>query len=88
VQKLVKEAQDKTDMFEDVPLDFRHHKPKVVHQFPESWKLAEENSVKKLAEGRESIGLLEEGQRPVDGREMVEVYVRSKTVQPVFGRAL
>jgi len=88
VQKLVTEAQDKTDMFEDVPLDFRHHKPKVVHQFPESWKLTEENAVKRLVEERDSVGLLEEGGRPVDGREMVEVYVRSKIVQPVFGRAL
>jgi small subunit ribosomal protein S35 len=28
VQKLIKEAQNEEDMFEDVPLDFRHHKPK------------------------------------------------------------
>jgi len=85
-QKLVTQAKDTTDMFEDIPLDFRHHKPKVVHQFPESWKLGEEQAVKRLAEGREGIQLLEEGQRVVDGRETVEMYVRSKSVQPAFGR--
>ncbi len=39
VSKLVKEAQDAEDKFEDVPLDFRHHKPKKLHLFPEEWKL-------------------------------------------------
>ena len=39
IQKLVKEAQNAQDIFEDVPLDFRHHKPKKVHLFPEEWKL-------------------------------------------------
>jgi len=87
VQKLVAEAKDKTDMFEDVPLDFRHHKPKVVHQFPESWKLGETEAVKRLAEGRQGVQLLEEGQRLVDGKEAVEMYVRSKSVQPALGRA-
>ena len=39
VNKLVKEAQNAEDMFEDVALDFRHHKPRKVHAFPEEWKL-------------------------------------------------
>ena len=39
VAKLVKEAQNEEDMFEDVPLDFRHHKQKKKHVFPEEWKL-------------------------------------------------
>ncbi|KAK5952840.1 37S ribosomal protein S24, mitochondrial [Knufia fluminis] len=85
VQKLVTQAKDKTDMFEDVPLDFRHHKPKKIVPFPEAWKVGSEQAVKRLAEGRGSIGLLEEGQRPVNGREMVEEYVRSKSIQPAFG---
>jgi small subunit ribosomal protein S35 len=41
VQKLIREAQNEEDMFEDVPLDFRHHKPKKklegVCRFP-PWK--------------------------------------------------
>lgn len=40
VGKLIKEAKDEKDMFEDIPLDFRHHKPKVKHLFPEEWKMS------------------------------------------------
>jgi small subunit ribosomal protein S35 len=38
VEVLIKEAQDAKDTFEDIPFDFRHHKPKVYHTFPEEWK--------------------------------------------------
>jgi small subunit ribosomal protein S35 len=39
VQKLIKEAKDSKDMFEDVPIDLRHHKQKPVYKFPEEWKI-------------------------------------------------
>lgn len=39
VDTLMAEAKDPTDMFEDVPLDFRHHKFKSRPKFPEEWKL-------------------------------------------------
>jgi small subunit ribosomal protein S35 len=39
VDKLVAEAKDDSDMFEDIPLDFRHHKPRSKPQFPEEWKM-------------------------------------------------
>lgn len=39
VDTLMTEAQDDTDMFEDVPLDFRHHKYKPKLEFPDTWKL-------------------------------------------------
>ncbi|KAI0472600.1 hypothetical protein GGR56DRAFT_651100 [Xylariaceae sp. FL0804] len=42
VQKLVAEAQDRSDMFEDVPLDTRHHTFKVLHKFPKEWRLTPE----------------------------------------------
>lgn len=42
VNKLVAECKEGQDSFEDVPLDFRHHKPKKVHTFPENWKMTQE----------------------------------------------
>ncbi|KAL9105034.1 MAG: hypothetical protein Q9163_000047 [Psora crenata] len=39
VGTLVKEAKNEEDMFEDVPLDFRHHRTKKRLAFPEEWKL-------------------------------------------------
>jgi small subunit ribosomal protein S35 len=76
VEKLIKEAQNEEDMFEDVPLDFRHHKPKRRLVYPEEWKLREEN-VTRLLEARREVRLLEEGKPVVDGAEIVEQYVRT-----------
>lgn len=39
VDTLMSEARDASDMFEDVPLDFRHHRFKKKVEFPEEWKL-------------------------------------------------
>lgn len=39
VDTLMAEAKDESDMFEDVPLDFRHHKFKSKPEFPDGWKL-------------------------------------------------
>lgn len=75
IEKLIKEAQNEDDMFEDVPLDFRHHKPKRRPVYPEGWKLREE-SISKLLEARRDVRLLEEGKPVVDGAEIVEEYVR------------
>ncbi|KAI4120350.1 MAG: hypothetical protein LQ347_007111 [Umbilicaria vellea] len=41
IDTLIAEAQDPTDTFADVPLDFRHHKWKRKLEFPEGWKLTE-----------------------------------------------
>jgi small subunit ribosomal protein S35 len=75
VQKLIKEAQNEEDMFEDVPVDFRHHKPKKRLVYPEGWKLREEN-VRQLLEARREVRLLEERQPVVDGAQVVQEYVR------------
>jgi small subunit ribosomal protein S35 len=75
VEKLIREAQNEEDMFEDVPLDFRHHKPKRRPVYPEGWKLREEN-VKWLLEARREVRLLEEAKPVVNGAEIVEQYVR------------
>ncbi|KAK2615726.1 hypothetical protein N8I77_002460 [Diaporthe amygdali] len=47
VEKLVTEAKDPTDTFEDIPLDLRHHTFKVKPKFPKEWRLSEER-VKEL----------------------------------------
>lgn len=39
VDTLMAEAKDEGDLFEDVPLDFRHHKVESRPEFPEEWKL-------------------------------------------------
>lgn len=41
IDKLMAEAQDPSDTFADVPLDFRHHKWKRKLEFPQAWKLTE-----------------------------------------------
>ena len=75
VQTLVKEAKDESDMFEDVPLDFRHHKPKKVWVFPEEWKLDEERK-QKLAAERERLQQIEQGRgakgQLVEGKRVLE----------------
>ena len=38
VDTLMTEAKDENETFEDIPLDFRHHKFKRKPEFPEAWK--------------------------------------------------
>lgn len=75
VDKLMTEAQDDTDMFEDVPLDFRHHKYKPKVEFPDAWKLTEERKEqlnknweqRLLAEReREDKGQISDGVRAIE----------------------
>ncbi|KAF3213323.1 37S ribosomal protein S24, mitochondrial [Orbilia oligospora] len=42
VDKLIIEAKDDTDTFEDVPFDFRHHKFKPQPSFPKEWRMTKE----------------------------------------------
>lgn len=64
IHTLIKEAKDPTDMFEDVPLDFRHHKPKKQWVFPEDWKL-DAAKRQRLVEDRQKQAELEDGRRQV-----------------------
>jgi hypothetical protein len=61
VDVLIREAKDPQDTFEDVPFDFRHHKPKPVYEFPEEWKLTPER--KRTLEERRAAKMDKEGQR-------------------------
>lgn len=57
VNTLVKEARDTEDMFEDIPIDLRHHKPKIRHTFPEEWKITQ-HRVEQLSSIREAARAL------------------------------
>ena len=75
VEKLIVEAREGEDMFEDVPLDFRHHKPKKFLEFPEAWKLDKEKR-QRLGEERKrredvEASRVKMGARLVEGREVV-----------------
>ncbi|KAK5449649.1 37S ribosomal protein S24, mitochondrial [Exophiala xenobiotica] len=78
VNKLLDEARDGKDTFEDVPLDLRHHKSKKLVEFPEEWKI-KPSRVQELLSARKNQKLLEsaDAPTPADGRETVESYVRT-----------
>lgn len=75
IQGLLAEARDATDTFEDVPFDFRHHKPKVRHEFPKEWILTEERK-QYLANKRAEKARLEDERagngQLVDGKTIID----------------
>jgi small subunit ribosomal protein S35 len=71
----MKEAKDMKDSFEDVPFDFRHHKPKKRWEFPKEWALTPER--KKYLEGKRQEKAKLEDQRAnngqlVDGKTVID----------------
>ncbi|KAF1940330.1 hypothetical protein EJ02DRAFT_513242 [Clathrospora elynae] len=72
---LIKEAQDSKETFEDVPFDFRHHKPKARFAFPKEWVLTAERK-QYLAEKRRSVAQMEDQRlnngELVDGKTVIE----------------
>ena len=75
VETLMAEAKDSTDMYEDVPLDFRHHKYKPKLRFPEEWKLtperkqqldAEREQKRVVEKQRVELGQLPNGVRVIE----------------------
>lgn len=75
IQSLITEAKDPKDTFEDVPFDFRHHKPKVRHEFPKEWILTPERK-KYLAEKRAEAARLEDEKKGngqlIDGQVILD----------------
>lgn len=73
--QLIAEAKDSKDTFEDVPFDFRHHKPKPRVQFPKEWILTPERK-KYLEEKRQKVAELEDQRsnngQIVDGQTLVD----------------
>lgn len=76
VNDLIKESKE-GDAFADVPLDLRHHKPKIRHRFPESWVMTEER--KKQLEARRAERKLrqQEGQGVIDGKTVIAQATKS-----------
>lgn len=90
VDTLMAEARDASDMFEDVPLDFRHHKSKPKFEFPEQWKLTEERRAQ-LEENRKQRALKErereEAGKLVDGVKVIERVMEARAVkQPIAAK--
>ncbi|KAF1967085.1 hypothetical protein BU23DRAFT_559638 [Bimuria novae-zelandiae CBS 107.79] len=85
IAALLKEAEHGKDLFEDVPFDFRHHKPKVRHEFPKEWILTEERK-KYLEEKRAQTLQLEErkanNEGLVDGKLIVETSLPARMPEP------
>ncbi|KAI1121497.1 mitochondrial ribosomal subunit protein-domain-containing protein [Nemania abortiva] len=77
VNKLVAQAKDPTDMFEDVPLDTRHHTFKVKPKFPKEWRMTEERR-KFLEDTRRKSLLLDQAKEEagtlVDGEEKIKLF--------------
>ena len=86
IADLVSEARNPKDTFEDVPFDFRHHKPKVFHHFPKEWVMTPQRK-QQLDQRRQERWQLEhkridEGTL-VDGAEIV----REALSTPIFEQA-
>ena len=79
VDTLIAEAKNEEDMFEDVPLDFRHHRFKRRAKFPEGWKLNQER-MERLEEGRQKR-LVGERQREEEGRVVVGSQIIEEAMQ-------
>jgi small subunit ribosomal protein S35 len=84
IQTLTQAAKDPTDTFEDVPFDFRHHKPKKYFAFPKEWALTPERKqyldnkraeTARLQDDRANNGKL------VDGKTVIDTSLPSLTQQ-------
>jgi small subunit ribosomal protein S35 len=75
IKSLIDEAKDLTESFEDVPFDFRHHKPKKRTEFPREWVLTKERK-KYLEDKRRDMARLEDQRKNngdmVDGTTVIE----------------
>ncbi|PYH90195.1 37S ribosomal protein Rsm24 [Aspergillus ellipticus CBS 707.79] len=71
IKSLIKEAKE-GDAFTDVPLDVRHHKPKVSLRFPKDWNMTPERKQQLEARRAERRNAHEQGHLPqVDGNKVV-----------------
>ncbi|KAI1745028.1 mitochondrial ribosomal subunit protein-domain-containing protein [Xylaria scruposa] len=77
VNKLVAQAKDPTDTFEDVPLDTRHHTFKVKPKFPKEWRMTEERQ-RFLEDTRQKALLLDQAKEEegtlVNGAEKINAF--------------
>lgn len=88
VDELLDEARDPKDTFEDVPLDFRHHRPKThtQHEFPKEWIMTEERRAQLREKWGESRILDQERairKTAIDGAEVVKRALAAPERTPV-----
>lgn len=75
IHSLIQEAKDSKDTFEDVPFDFRHHKPKPKHYFPTEWVLTKERKAYLEAKRAEQAKLEDErlhNGKLIDGKTIID----------------
>lgn len=85
ITALLKEAKDTKDTFEDVPFDFRHHKPKPRYEFPKEWILTKER--KQYLESKRNETLRLDDQKAnnghlIDGKLLVANSLPAAVTQP------
>ncbi|KAI0386567.1 mitochondrial ribosomal protein [Hypomontagnella monticulosa] len=77
VENLVAQAKDSSDMFEDVPLDTRHHTVKIKPKFPREWRMSEERR-KFIDDTREKSLLLDQTKEQagalINGQEKIDQF--------------
>ncbi|KAI1473491.1 hypothetical protein K445DRAFT_316801 [Daldinia sp. EC12] len=77
VDSLIARAKDPSDMFEDIPLDTRHHPIKVKPKFPKEWRITEER-MKFLEDTRQKALLLDQKKEEtgalIDGKEKISEF--------------
>lgn len=71
-------------MFEDIPLDTRHHTPKVKPKFPREWRMSEERR-KFINDTREKSLLLDQTKEQagalIDGKEKIDEFFSAPQLQ-------
>ncbi|KAL6712268.1 37S ribosomal protein S24, mitochondrial [Coniothyrium glycines] len=83
IAALIAAAQDPADMFDDVPLDLRHHKQKKFVHFPKEWVLTPERK-QYLAHKRAAAAQVED--RKVNNGELVDGQKVIETSLPFLGQ--
>ncbi len=84
VDTLIAEAKDGSDMFEDVPLDFRHHRFRHKPEFPEGWKLDRRRREQLGVDRRQRViaeAVREEEGRMVVGASIIEEAMKALPVR-------
>ena len=84
IQSLTLAAKDSTDTFEDVPFDFRHHKPKKFFAFPKEWALTPERKQYLVNKRAETARLQDDranNGKLIDGKTIIDTSLPSLTQQ-------
>ncbi|KAH6690499.1 37S ribosomal protein S24 [Plectosphaerella plurivora] len=91
VDKLIVEAKDPKDTFEDIPLDTRHHTFKTKPKYPKEWYLTRERKLELAAQRAQALGLdkaREAEGKLVDGVKSIDTFLAPpvKAKKEVLGK--